>query len=133
MDAGVTLAPSSPVVAPNAEPPAAASSDEALERALAVANSKLEECRTQGLARTPRLSGRVLLKIRVAADGHVEAIEDRGSTIVDKTLVGCFSDALRGLRLPADASAYEIVKSYTVLPPPDVWPTARDAGPKTPP
>jgi membrane-bound lytic murein transglycosylase B len=102
-------------------------SDEELERALAAANPKLEACRAVGLAENARLSGHVRVKIRVAPDGRVQTVDDQGSTLPSPT-VACFEDALRALQLPRDAHPYEIAKSYTVLPPPDVWPTARDAG-----
>jgi hypothetical protein len=114
-------------LAADAAAPSGSSSDEELERALAAANPKLEACRAAGLAENARLSGRVRVKIRVAPDGRVQAVDDQGSTLPSPT-VACFEDALRALQLPRDAHPYEIVKSYTVLPPPDVWPTARDAG-----
>lgn len=122
------------VVAPAADADATAfaggsPSNDDLERALAGANPGLEVCRSDGLARNARLSGHVRVKIRVAADGHVDGVDDQGSTLADHTVVTCFEDALRGLQLPRDAHPYEIAKSYTVLPPPDVWPTARDGGP----
>ncbi len=126
-------APGSVSAADAAAPPTAATSssspsDDELERALGTANSKLEACRTTGLAQNARLSGHVRVKIRVAADGHVEAVDDQGSTLPSPAVVACFEDALRSLQMPRDAHPYEIVKSYTVLPTPDVWPTARDAG-----
>jgi hypothetical protein len=99
-----------------------ANHDEAIEHALAAANPKLEACRTAGLKRESRLSGHVRVKLHVDAHGAVTQVEDLGSKVNDGETLACFVAALKALTLPADNEAYEVVKSYTILPPPDVWP-----------
>lgn len=80
----------------------ASSLDTALiDRVVHTKIDEIQRCYDEGLARKPRLAGKVVVLFTVEKDGAVsEAVTKKGTTLKDETVVSCLLAAFRGLHFP---------------------------------
>lgn len=76
------------------------------------------ECYKKELPNNPGLSGRVLMGITATGDGKVASAVVKKSTLGNKTLESCMTNAIRGWKMPASKDGGLVMVQYPfVLPP----------------
>jgi hypothetical protein len=84
-----------------AGPEAGAKLDESgAARALSDRLGKVTECYSNGLARDPKLWGRLAILLDIDAEGRVLSASEHDSRFPDRSVSACVLDTLRGAQLP---------------------------------
>jgi len=73
---------------------------EAVQRVVRASFGRFRACYEAGLARDPKLSGRVSTKFVIDRDGSVGAVADGGSDLADDAVRTCIRAAFRSLEFP---------------------------------
>jgi hypothetical protein len=89
-----------------------------------------QRCHAEGLARDPRLEGRVVARFVIGRDGAPVDVANDGSTLPDKQVVACVLAEVGRLRFPPrEAGPVQAVTHVLVYSPPGV--ASGDAGQAT--
>lgn len=99
----------------------------AVQRVVRAHYSAFQRCYDAGLARTPKLKGRVNVRFAIGRRGNVTDVEDAGSELPDATVVQCVETEFRGLEFPAPVGGIVTVVSPIMLEPPAASATAAAA------
>jgi hypothetical protein len=74
---------------------------EAIIRVVRKKQPEMRKCYEAGLARDPKLQGRVVVKFVVETTGKVSSAEDAGSDLPDTATVACVASVFRTMVFPA--------------------------------
>ena len=77
---------------------------ETIQRVVRDNLGRFRGCYVEGLARDPKLTGRVSTKFAIARDGTVATVADAGSELPDASVVACIQRAFSSLEFPASPS-----------------------------
>ncbi|HEY1955077.1 MAG TPA: AgmX/PglI C-terminal domain-containing protein [Polyangiaceae bacterium] len=78
---------------------------ETIQRVVRASVGRFRACYEDGLARNPKLSGRVATKFMIGRDGSVSAVADDGSDLPDENVRACIRRAFASLDFPAAPGA----------------------------
>ena len=128
------LAPPAPVVDAPADPPPAgriggspilpdpvvlgAIDPEAVDRVVEAQGAAIARCYEAGLAETPGLSGKVLVKLAIAADGTVSRVSTKSTSLRNTAVEECLEARLARARFPALESGEVALVTYPFVFPP---------------
>lgn len=91
---------------------AASSIDTAqIDRLVKTKSEAISVCYEEGLARKPKLSGRIVVLFTVENDGTVsDAVTKKGTTLRDETVIGCVLAEFETLVFPSRVDACDASK-----------------------
>lgn len=74
--------------------------------------NEVRHCYNQGLARSPRLAGRVAIQFTIGSDGSVPTAVVAESTINDAAVSGCIAQAVRRWKFPKPQGGGSVIVTY---------------------
>lgn len=104
---------------------------EVIQRVVRQNFGRFRLCYEQGLARSPLLAGRVVVRFLIDRQGMVSTSQDGGSSLSDPGVVACVVQAMRGLAFPAPEGGVVTV-TFPIALDPGLESTWAPAGAKPP-
>jgi hypothetical protein len=90
-------------------------SAEAIRKVVRQSSARFRQCYEKGLAKDPKLEGKVVVQFVIQKDGSVGRVSDTGSTMPDKYVTSCVTRAFRGLSFPVPEGAGISTVTYPLV------------------